>query len=62
MLRKRKTIHLFCCDKETATESETFFSGMALGDFNAETVFAEQEDFFLHDSNIDEKEGTTFQQ
>ena len=37
VLRKRKTTHsLFTGDKETATESETFFSGMALGDLNVE--------------------------
>ena len=37
---------LFSGDKETATESETFFSGMTLGDLNVETVLVEQEEFF----------------
>ena len=45
---------LFSGDKETATESETFFSGMTLGDLNDEAVFVEQEELFLHDSNIAE--------
>ena len=39
--------------KETITDSETFFSGMACDDFNTEAVFAEQEEMFLPDSNID---------
>ena len=49
VLRKRKRIHLF-----SAATSETFFRGMTLGDLNVETVLVEQEELFLHDSNIDE--------
>ena len=52
--KKEDDPSLFIGDKETVTESETFFSGMALGDINAGTVFVEQEELFLHDSNIDE--------
>ena len=52
--KKEDDPSLFNGDKETATESETFFSGMALGDLNVETVFVEQEELFLHDSIIDE--------
>ena len=56
--KKEDDPSLFIGDKETVTESETFFSGMACDDFSAEAVFAEREKMFLHDSNIDEKEGT----
>ena len=36
--KKEDDPYLFTGDKETATESDTFFSGMALGDLNVETV------------------------
>ena len=52
--KKEDDPSLFAGDKETATESETFFSGMALGHLNVEIVLAEQEELFLHDSDIDE--------
>ena len=52
--KKEDEPSLFNGDKETVTGSGTFFSGMALGDLNVETVFVEQEEIFLHDSNIDE--------
>ena len=52
--KKEDDPSLFSGDKETATESETFFSGMTLGELNVETVLVKQEDLFLHDSNIDE--------
>ena len=38
---------LFSGHKETATESETFFSCMAFDDFSAGAVFAEQEEIFF---------------
>ena len=52
--KKEDDPSLFTGDKETATESETFFSGMALGDLNVETVLVKQEELSLCDSNIDE--------
>ena len=51
--KKEDDPSLFAGDKEIVTESETFFNGMALGDLDVETVLAEQEEVFLHDSNID---------
>ena len=43
--KKEDDPSLFSGHKETATESETFFSGMTLGDLNVETVLVEQEEF-----------------
>ena len=54
--KKEDDPSLFSGDKETITESETFFSGMACDDFSTEAVFAEPEKMLLHESNIDEKE------
>ena len=56
--KKEDDPSLFSGDEETITESETFFSGMACDDFNTEAFFAGQQEMFLPDSNIDEKEGT----
>ena len=54
VLRKRKTIHLFTAATKRQPQSPRPFSGMAIGDLNAETIFVEQDELFLHDSNIDE--------
>ena len=56
--KKKDDPSLFSGDKETATESETFFSGMACDDSNVEAVFAAKEETLLLDSNVDEKEET----
>ena len=59
VLRKREDDPSLCSgDKEAATESETFFSGMACDDSLVEAFFAEKEEKFLLDSNVDEKEET----
>ena len=56
--KKEHDPSLFNGDKETATESETFFSGTACDDFSTQAVFAEQEKMFLPDSNVDVRKET----